>query len=640
MAHRTQLAALNRVSPSLRPLLMAGALGIYLLAHISLRSTLEAGIATLSAIPVIAAAWLWGMRTGAVAGFLSFPLNTLLLATWDPHSGGWDAVIQAGGLPGSLILVLIGAAFGRLHDVQNSLRWRLDELDRMGRALRDREARLHLLVEQVPAVLWTTDDQLRFTSSAGAGLVHLGLQPDQVVGQSLYQYFGTEDPEFAAVAAHRRALRGESVSYELTWRDRTYQVHVQPLRAGTGATAGTIGVALDITERKRAEEALRARDALLDAQVRELGAISEVSAALRGAESMNGLASAIVTQARELLGGDAAFLHLLDEEQRQIMVVGATGADPSAMGRRHDREEGITGLVLRTGQTFHTGDLAGDPRVVHRDLVQGLGEAICVPLRTSTGQTVGTLTVARGLHSTSQGGLATQEHRRLLYTLAEIAGNAVQRVRAHETLEEAYIQAVLALSNAMDARDTYTAHHSRRLATFAVATERALGCGGEEVQYIRWGALLHDLGKLAVPDAILRKEGRLTPQEWAMIRCHPDVGARIVAPVHRFRPVLPIIRHHHEHWDGSGYPAGLAGEAIPLGARILAIADAYVAMTEDRIYRKARSRHAAMAEIRRHAGTQFDPQIIPVFCQVVARELSAEAHRCGQSRRRTKIRSA
>jgi len=155
------------------------------------------------------------------------------------------------------------------------------------------------------------------------------------------------------------------------------------------------------------------------------------------------------------------------------------------------------------------------------------------------------------------------------------------------------------------------------LATWAQAVARALACSEEEVQRVYWGALLHDIGKIGVPDEILRKAGPLTDEEWELMKRHPELGAEIVAPVENLVDVAPIIRSHQEKYDGSGYPDGLRGEEIPLGARILAVVDAYGAMTDERVYRKARSPEDAVAELRRCAGTHFDPEIVEVFLDVL-----------------------
>jgi putative nucleotidyltransferase with HDIG domain len=200
---------------------------------------------------------------------------------------------------------------------------------------------------------------------------------------------------------------------------------------------------------------------------------------------------------------------------------------------------------------------------------------------------------------------------------ARQAAVALENARLYEELEDAYVQTVLALANAVDARDAYTADHSQRLAAWAEATARELGCSEEEVRAIRWAALLHDIGKIGVPDHILQKPGPLDEAEWEVIKRHPEIGAEIVAPVKKLAHVAPIIRAHQERWDGAGYPDGLRGEEIPLGARILAVVDAYGAIIDERPYKKARSHQEAVAELRRCAGTQFDPQVVGAILRVL-----------------------
>lgn len=186
----------------------------------------------------------------------------------------------------------------------------------------------------------------------------------------------------------------------------------------------------------------------------------------------------------------------------------------------------------------------------------------------------------------------------------------------HHNLEEAYIQMVLVLNRAMDARDAYTGDHSERLAALADRVARALGLPDEEVKDIRWAALLHDIGKIGSPDGVLRKPGPLTEQEWAIMRRHPVVGEEILLPIERMRGVAKIVRHHQEKWDGTGYPDGLRAEMIPLGARILAVVDAFSAIIDERPYKTPKSKEEAESELVRCAGTQFDPKIVEVFTRI------------------------
>jgi putative nucleotidyltransferase with HDIG domain len=182
------------------------------------------------------------------------------------------------------------------------------------------------------------------------------------------------------------------------------------------------------------------------------------------------------------------------------------------------------------------------------------------------------------------------------------------------------------LSGAIEARDPYTRGHSARVTALAEAVARQLGWSEERLESLRLGGPLHDIGKLAVSDEVLRKEGRLDHHELAQIREHPKIGAKLLLKVSALREAIPYVLYHHERWDGAGYPSGKAGEEIPVEARVLALADAFDAMTSDRPYRRALTREQALAEVERCAGTQFDPRIAQVFLELFAEaELPAAA---------------
>ncbi len=192
--------------------------------------------------------------------------------------------------------------------------------------------------------------------------------------------------------------------------------------------------------------------------------------------------------------------------------------------------------------------------------------------------------------------------------------------KRHAHLETTYLSTLAALTAALDAKDRYTEGHGRETATLCLAVGRRLQCSNEELRYLEYGALLHDIGKIGIPGAILSKPGPLTAEEFAMIREHPVIGERILAPVPFLQPVLPLVRHEHERYDGTGYPDGLKGEDIPLGARIIFACDAYDAMSHDRPYRRALPRERVLAELREHAGTQFDPRVVDAVIAVLTEE--------------------
>lgn len=181
-------------------------------------------------------------------------------------------------------------------------------------------------------------------------------------------------------------------------------------------------------------------------------------------------------------------------------------------------------------------------------------------------------------------------------------------------VEEASKRMLEGMVRSLEARDRYTAHHSERVTAIALDIAREMGLPEAQRDLLRLGGKLHDIGKVGIPDAVLLKPGKLTDEEWALMRSHPEVGLRVLAPMLPFLgPIEEIVLYHHERWDGKGYPKGLEGEAIPLLARILAVADAYEAMTADRPYRKGLPPERALAILEEEAGKQFDPAVVRAF---------------------------
>ncbi len=190
-------------------------------------------------------------------------------------------------------------------------------------------------------------------------------------------------------------------------------------------------------------------------------------------------------------------------------------------------------------------------------------------------------------------------------------------------LDEAYLEFTQTMAQTLDARDPYTAGHSSRVSDYACAIAEALNFTPEERDILRIGASLHDIGKIGIPDAVLQKPGKLTSAEFEIIKKHPVIGKRILEGVARFRDYLNVVELHHENHDGTGYPWGLAGEKIPLGARIVHVVDAYDAMTTSRPYRDAMPKERAREILLQCSGTQFDPAIVEVFLRLVSCDLSA-----------------
>jgi putative nucleotidyltransferase with HDIG domain len=207
--------------------------------------------------------------------------------------------------------------------------------------------------------------------------------------------------------------------------------------------------------------------------------------------------------------------------------------------------------------------------------------------------------------------LEIREYQQHLEQKVEVQTREIRRV---------FLGAIEALVFALEAKDKYTAGHSRRVTDIAVAIGRELSLPSDDIEDLRWGGLLHDVGKIAVDQLIQNKPGKLTPEEYEHIMIHAHIGAGIVKPVVNEK-VVEMIEHHHDHYDGSGLHQVVAGKDIPLGARVLAVADAFDAMTSDRPYRSAMPIEEALDEIRRCAGTQFDPVVAAVFHKIPVAEI-------------------
>jgi len=236
---------------------------------------------------------------------------------------------------------------------------------------------------------------------------------------------------------------------------------------------------------------------------------------------------------------------------------------------------------------------------------------ICAPL-TIRGNPFGVLSVRRK----KTFGSFTKKDLHYVMSLTKRASLNIENRLLYESLYMNVYETFKSLVASVQLRDQYTEAHSHRVTEMAVKIAYEMGVSREELEVLKIAGALHDIGKIAIPDAILLKPGRLTTEEYEVIKTHSDLGEQILAPVSLFDEEKKIVRHHHERWDGRGYPDGLKGEEIPLLARILAVADTYDAITNNRPYQKARSHEVAMEEILRNAGTQFDPSVVDCLMAV------------------------
>lgn len=325
-----------------------------------------------------------------------------------------------------------------------------------------------------------------------------------------------------------------------------------------------------------------------------------------------------VATARKQLGMDLACLTEFTEGRQVVRALDGAG---SSFGLEENGvillEEGYCQRVVDGRLDGVIRDARKDRRV--RDLPMtdkgAIGAYIGVPLLFSDGRLYGTLFCASHEAKRSLG----DDNLELMRFLSAIIAERLEtdELEAHDRRMEIEVTGIHALLAALEARDHYTGKHSRTVVELATATAGALGLPGPQTLEIEQVAILHDIGKVGVPDAVLQKEGPLNPQEWELMRQHPAIGARIVASTDSLAHLAPAVRAEHERWDGGGYPDGLAAEAIPLASRIAFACDAFHAITSDRPYRAALPAAHAIAELEGNAGGQFDPGVVAALVRVL-----------------------
>ncbi len=352
---------------------------------------------------------------------------------------------------------------------------------------------------------------------------------------------------------------------------------------------------------------------LLEQRLSEVSLLNQISRESTLSRNLNRVLDLILEKAISIQQADSGSIMLVDQNKEYLVIKAGKGlASKIKPGMRVPIENGIAGWVAREGRPIILIDgIGSDHTLLHQEQVRN---AVSLPILLDK-DVVGVLNLS--YTDSLEGRRFNPSELGFLTTLANHAAAAINNAQLFEELRTNYFSTVEALATAIDAKDPHTHGHSARVAEYSIAIARQLKMSAADVEMMQAAAYLHDVGKIGIPGAILTKPGKLTAEEFEVIKTHPEISARILSPVNFHGEVISIVRHHHERIDGSGYPDRVKGSSIPVPARILAVADAYDAMISARPYRPPMDTESAKAELIRCSGTQFDKNIVKEFLKTI-----------------------
>jgi len=337
--------------------------------------------------------------------------------------------------------------------------------------------------------------------------------------------------------------------------------------------------------------------------------LSEIAMTMTFSQDINKILDTIINIAIKALDAEKGLVLIKSKKDSKLLVKSAVGFDKEPLVNKEiEPEDGIIGWVIKNGKPviLPEGDKDSQFKKIS-SLEIGTRSTICTPIVLSR-KKIGAIIISNKKH----GSKFSSDDLIILNNLSAQTAIALENAMLRENIESTYFETISALAIAVESKDKYTKGHSIRVGRIASAIAKQMSLDQRKIEEIGYAATLHDIGKIGIMDRILHK-GKLTPEEFEIIKQHPEIGENIIRPVASLSRLCPILRHHHERVDGNGYPDNLKGDEIPLEARILLVADAFDAMTSTRPYRKAMNIHDAVEEIKRNAGYQFDRDIVANF---------------------------
>ena len=483
-------------------------------------------------------------------------------------------------------------------------------------ALRESEARFRFTLDHSAVMVFNHDRDLRYVWGYNI-LPDFPLQ--NVIGKRDDELFSSEDAE-SLMRLKRQVLetgfpKRTIVKLTLNETSVSYDMSIEPKRDENGEIIGLNCSALEVTDRVLAEAKIHQR-------VEQLRALRRIDEAINTSLDLKFTLGILLSQVTDQLSMDAADVLLFDQAMLTLNFAAGRGF------RSHDLEtialrlgHGYAGRAALERQPVTIPDLEKETMNFSRRLVleEGFHFYYAMPL-IAKGELKGVLEVFKRSEF-----IPDDDWVEFLMALTSQTAIAVDNIRQYTSLQQVNLELALAYdttlegwARALELRDQETEGHSRRVIEMTMRMAKEMGFSDEEMIHIRRGTLLHDIGKMGIPDSILFKPGALTEDEWQIMRSHPVMAYRLLMEIPFLQSAIDIPYCHHERWDGSGYPQGLHGEHIPLSARIFAVVDVWDALMSDRPYRPAWTRERTLAYIREQSGRQFDPKVVEVFLQLAA----------------------
>ncbi|MCG2705471.1 MAG: HD domain-containing protein [Candidatus Omnitrophica bacterium] len=456
----------------------------------------------------------------------------------------------------------------------------------------------------------------------------------EIVGKKCYETFEKRDhicigcpviKSFRDKKTHISNLR----TVYLNGEKRYFRIAASPILNPFGEADKVLELVIDITEKRKNEVETRRLNANtrkmnkilknlaneraneLRLADEELRTIFELGNRLVSSLEINEVLQTIVNTVPNFLNVSGCIVRVFDETRSKLILEAASGLSGTFVENTESLKigEGISGIAAKSGVPIAIADISCDNRVKHLQecIKEGIRSLLVVPIAFKN-NILGTIAAySRDVKS------FTASEINLISTFAIHAAIALNNAKLHKKIQLSYYSTIAALVNAVEAKDPYTSGHSERVTNYALKIAKELNLGKRALDVLAYSGKLHDIGKIAIPDSILQKPGPLTPLEMAEVETHPVKGVEMVRSVKFLEKCFSVIRHHHERYDGKGYPDRLKGKEIPVLSRILAVADAFDAMTSKRPYRKGLKIDEAMVEIEKNLGKQFDSNIGSAF---------------------------